>query len=219
MTHEAGLSTNIVVLRVILIFTAALLSACANDDKLVEQQTEIEAEEAPLPVREWYPTPKHMQQPQAYIHPSAIQPGQMMPAQPPNQGAVSQQPWAVKVPQAVYTQPSPVIVYQAPQYAPQAPQYAPQAQQWGWTYQQPAVQAPQPWTWTQPVVPGYQNVPRPWGDITGANNNRQADTYSGNWPQNSYYAPGGAPASGSHNVWGTGQYGTVPPGVYYGNVW
>lgn len=212
MIHEAGLSANIVVLRVILLFTVALLSACDDDDKLVEQQTETVAKEPPLPVKEWYPSPKHMQQPRAYMHPSAIQPRQMMPAQPLNQGAVSQQPWAVTVPQAVYPQPSPVIVYPAPQYAPPA-------QHWGWTYQQPAVQAPQPWSPAQPVVPGYQYVPRPWGNISGANDNRQADTYSDSWSPNSYYSPGGAPAGGSNNIWGTGQYGTVPYGGYYGNVW
>lgn len=212
MIPATGLSVNTIVLRTIFLSTVALLGACDDVDEPVKQETQTEAMESPLPVKEWYPSPKHMQQPQAYSQPPAHQYRQMTPVQPPAQGSVSQQTWALPVQQPVYTQQPPVIVYQLPQYA--AP-----AQQQAWTYQQPAVQPSQPWSPTQQLVPGYQYVPRPWGNVAGPNDNRQTDAYSESWPPNSYYSPGGVPAGGGDNTWGTGQYGTVPSSGHYRKVW
>ena len=218
MIPATGLSVNSIVLRTIFLFTVALLGACDDADEPVKQELQTEAVEPPLPVKEWYPSPKHMQQPQAYSQPPALQYRQMTPVQPPAQGSVSQQIWALPLQQPVYTQQPPVYTQQPPVIVYQLPQHAAPAQPQGWTYQQPADQPSQSWSPTQQLVPGYQSVPRPWGDVGGANGNRQTGTYSESWPSNSYYSPGGVPAGGGDNTWGTGQYGTVPGG-YYGKVW
>jgi hypothetical protein len=119
MIPGTGLSANTVVVRIIfLFFTVALLGACDDDNGPVKQQVQGKASEPSLPVKEWYPRPKHMSQPQTYFRQPVTQPQQMMSSQSPNQGAVSQGTWAMPATQPVYTQPPPVIVYQGQQYVP-----------------------------------------------------------------------------------------------------
>ena len=72
MIPATGLSVNTIVLRTIILSTVALLGACDDVDEPVKQDTQTEVMESPLPVKEWYPSPKHMQQPQAYSQPPAI---------------------------------------------------------------------------------------------------------------------------------------------------
>ena len=213
MIHETGLSVNIFVLKVICLFTVALLSACDGGES-VKQHTQVEPVEPALPVTEWYPKQKHMLQPQAnYRSPANAQLPQMMPN---NRGAVTYQPWAVPASQPVYSQPAPVVAYQGQQYV------SPQQQGGTWVYQPPVGQQPQlqPQLQPQQYAPAYQYAPRPWGNVAGAKDHGQVQPYSESWPPGGYYSPAGVPASdGAYNGWGTGQYGTVPNTGYYGSVW
>ena len=213
MIHETGLSVNILVLKVICLFTVALLSACDGGES-VKQHTQDESVEPALPVKEWYPKQKHMLQPQAQFRsPAVARSPQMMPI---NGGAVTYQPWALPASQPVYSQPPPVVVYQGQQYV------SPQQQGGGWVYQPPVAypSQQQPQLQPQQYAPAYQYVPRPWGDVTGAEGHGQVQPYSESWPPGGYYSPTGVPASGgAYSGWGTGQYGTVPNTGYYGSVW
>ena len=203
MMPATGLSASTIIPRAIILSVVIFLGACDDDDKPVRQQPQTAATEAPLPVREWYPTPKHRQPTYA---------GQFQPVMPPQtygQGAVMQQPWGVP-PQPVASQP------QQPWGWSQQPVMQPPQQPWGWS-QQPVMQPPQPQT--QPVVPVYQYTNRPWGDPTVATDNKHTNTYSETWPPGSYSWQGGAPTSGGYTGWGTGPTGAVPYNSYYGNVW
>lgn len=210
MIHETGLSVNILVLKVMCLFTVALLSACDGGES-VKQHTQVESVEPALPVKEWYPKQKHMLQPQAQFRSPAVARSPQM--TPINGGAVTYQPWAMPAPQPVYSQPPPVVVYQGQQYV------SPQQQGGSWVYQPPAAQPQQqqPQLQSQQFVPAYQYAPRPWGEAAGARDHGQVQTYSESWPPGGYYSPAGSDAANSG--WDTGQYGTVPNTGYYGSVW
>ncbi len=53
------------ILRILLLISVALISACENED-IIKPQSQTEPSEPPLPVSEWYPAPKHRQQPAVY---------------------------------------------------------------------------------------------------------------------------------------------------------
>jgi hypothetical protein len=215
MTPEAGLSANAIVLRVIFLFTVALLAACDRVKEPASQDLQAETGVVPLPVREWHPTPKHMSTPQGNFPLSATPSSPVMSPQLSGQGHTPQQPWAVAAQRPVYMQPSPVIVFQGQQYVPAQ-------QQQGWTYQQPVTQPAQPsYQPQQPyAVSGPRYAQRPWGNTAATSeDNSRSNASLESWPPNTHYSPAGIPASGGYPGWNTGSYGVVPPANYYGNVW
>ena len=183
------------ILRLLLLISVALLSACENEEN-IRPQTQSEPAEAPLPVREWYPAPKHRQQPTAYAPAQAtqLQPVMAPSAYPGNN---------VQQPRGVYPAQPPVYQYQQPPVWP--------GQQPGATYQQPV--APQ-------YQYQYQYTPRPWGSMTGPNSNQNPNVSTETWPQGGYVAPWSMPQTGG-NVGGVpaGQPGYVPGTVYYDSNW
>lgn len=134
------------------------MNACSSDepvDSLKEQEGSSPPEEKTLHVREWYPSPKYVQQRQLMVAPAqqqaappyAIQPGQYNPATAPqtwNAGQAS---------------------YQQPPFPPMQQDGAGTAQYWQPPVQQPVQAQPQaPGTYYQyGAVP--QNVQRPWGTV------------------------------------------------------
>jgi hypothetical protein len=208
MIQHSGSFEATWILRFLLLILATLISAC-NNDEIIEQPVQSELSETSLPVREWYPAPKHRQQPTAYAPAPTVQP-QVVMTPPAYQGNIVQQPWVV---------PAPIPVYSAPQFV-----YQPQT---------PATQYQQPQVWTgqqsvtpmqQPVVPQYQPqyqyVPRPWGSLTEPNSNQGSAASTQAWPQGGYNTPWGMPVTGStYNGPTAPPTGQVPGTVYYGNVW
>ena len=187
------------ILRFILLISVALTSACENEE-ITRPQTQPEPSEAPLPVREWYPAPKHRQQPTAYVPATATQ---LQPVMAPaaNQWNSIQQPWGTAAQQPVYS----------------APQFVYQAQPPAWAGQQPGA------TYQQPMAPQYQYqyTPRPWGNVTAPNSSQKATRSTDAWPQGGDIAPWSMPQTGSYQS-GTaaGQPGQIPPGaVYYDYNW
>ena len=185
------------------------LNACSDDepvDSAEEQENSNPSEEEVLHVREWYPSPKYLQQRQVMVAPvqqqaptHVIQPGQYNPAMVP-------QTWNAG--QATYQQPA------------VQPMQQDGAVQYYW--QQPAQQPVQ----VQPATPGTyyqygtppQNAQRPWGTVPAS---RQRGHPGGNdiW-QPSGQAQQGFVAPGNTNpAWGT----TVPygaaPGYGPGYIW
>ena len=198
--HSVSFKTTWI-LRLLLLISVTLISACENEEN-IRPQTPSEPAEEPLPVREWYPAPKHRQRPTAYAPAQATQ---LQPVMAPsaNPGSSVQQPWG-SAPQGVYPAQTPVYQYQQPPVWP--------GQQPGATYQQPI--APQ-----YPYQ--YQYTPRPWGSPTQPNSNQNSNIPTEAWPQGGYAAPWSVPPTGG-NVSGApaGQQGQVPPGtVYYDTHW
>lgn len=203
MIHNSGLSEITWILRILLLFSFILTSACGNDE-ITKPQVQPEATEPPLPVRDWYPSPRHRQQPGIYVPFPVTQ----QPLAPAYQGNVVQQPWDTTAQQPVYS--APQILYQAqPLVNQQQPAF--------WSGQQPVVIVP------QPMAPQYQYQysPRPWGGVMAPNNNGDAAAAATDaWPQGGYMAPWGAPGTGSSGYWLTpGQTGQAPGTAYYGSVW
>lgn len=199
-------TTWIWILRFLLLTSITLISACENDE-IIKPQTQSEPSEAPLPVREWYPTSKYRQQPTAYAPVPTRQPQTMM-APPAYQGNVVQQPWGVPAPTPVYSTPQPVYQQQMPATRYQQPQV--------WTGQQSTPQM------QQPAAPRYQPqyVPRPWGSLTEPNSNQGTAFSTQTWPQGGYNTPWGVPVTGNtYNGSSTAPTSQVPGTVYYGNVW
>lgn len=184
------------ILRLLFLISVTLISACENEEN-IRPQTQSEPSEPPLPVRDWYPSPKHRQQPTVYAPAQAIQLQPVM-APPAYQGSSVQQPWGSTGQQPVYRSPEPV--YQA---------------------QPPATQ------YQQPTVPQYQYqytphqyTPRPWGSPTQPNSNQNYNISTETWPQGGYVAPWSVPQTGG-NVTGApaGQQGYVPGRVFYDSNW
>jgi hypothetical protein len=189
-------------LRILLLISVALLSACENED-VIKPQSQPEPADKPLPVSEWYPTPKHRQQPTVYVPVPAAQQQPVM-TSPGYQGNVVQQPWGTPAQQPIY--------YSAPQPVyPAQPQLNPYQQpQPVWSGQQPTS------SWQLPVVPQYQYAPRPWGNVTAPGGTRDSNTSTEAWPQGGYVVtPWGAPPPGSLSGGATGQAGQVPGTIYY----
>ena len=201
MIHHSVSFNTTWILRFLLLISVALLSACENEEN-IRPQTQPEPSEPPLPVVEWYPTPKHRQQPTAYVPvPAATQ---LQPVMAPSayQGSSVQQPWG-GAPQVIYQAQPPVNQYQQPPVWP--------SQQPGTTYQQPA--APQ-------YQYQYQQTPRPWGSMTGPNSNRNSNVSTETWPQGGYVAPWSMPQTGGYAGGApAGQPGQAPGTVYYDTNW
>jgi|GEM_PF-2463854 len=190
------------ILRILLFTSVALTSACEKED-IIKPQLQPESSEPSLPVSEWYPTPKHRQQPAAYVPVPAAQ-------QPPvksssaYQGNTVQQPWGVPAQQPMYYT-APVPVYPVPPQVYQAQQPP------VWSGQQPAA------SWPQPVAPQYQYAPRPWGNVTAPAANQDSNASTETWSQGGYVVtPWGMPIPGSNGSGVTeGQAGRVPGSIYY----
>ena len=210
MIQQSGSFEATWILKILLLISVTLISACENDE-ITKPQIQTEPAEAPLPVREWYPGLKHRQQPGTYAPAAAMQP-QAVIAPPAYQGNAVQQPWAV---------PTQVPVYSAPQ-----PMY--QTQMSGPQYQQPQVWTGQQYVTPsqQPVAPHYQPqyqyqyAPRPWGSMTEPINNQGSAASTQAWPQGGYGTPWGTPVPGSSYYGTTGvPAGQAPGTIYYDQVW
>lgn len=206
MIQSSGFSETTWILRFLLLISVTLISACENKE-ITKPHTQPEPSEPPLPVSEWYPAPKHRQQPMVYVPVPARQQQPVM-APPVYQGNAVQQPWGLPAQQPVYRTPQPVYQAQPPVNQYQQPQV--------WTGQPPVVTMPQPVA--PQYQPQYQYVPRPWGSLTEPNSNRNSST--GAWPEAGDSAPWSMPESGSHGYGATGgQAGQVPGTVYYNYEW
>jgi hypothetical protein len=186
-----------------------ILNACSDDepvDSAEEQESGNSSEEEVLHVREWYPSPKYLQQRQIMVAPAqqqapthVIQPGQYHPSTIP-------QTWNAG--QATYQQP-PV---QQPMQQDGVTQYwQPQVQQ--------TIQA-------QPATPGAyyqygtppQNVQRPWGIVPESRQHGHPGGYN-IWQPSGQLQQGFAVPENTNPAWGT----TVPygaaPGYGPGYIW
>lgn len=205
MIRNSGLSATTWILRLLILISVALISACENDE-IIKPQAQPETTEPPLPVREWYPAPKHRQQPTIYMPvPATQQPPAMAPPHYP--GSVVQQPWGIPTQQPVYRAPQPVYQSQPP---------VNQRQPTVWSGQQPVV------IWPQPMTPQYQYATRPWGASTQPDSSRGTTGSTDAWPQGNNMAPWGwgTQGNGNNSYWVTpGQTGQPPGTAYYGSVW
>jgi hypothetical protein len=198
MIHHSVSFNTTWILRFLLLISVALLSACENEEN-IRPQIQSEPSEPPLPVREWYPTPKHRQQPTAYVLVPATQSQPVMAPSAYPRNSV-QQSWG-SAPQGVYPEQPPAYQYQ------QTPVWP--GQQPGATYQQPTAPQYQ-----------YQYTPRPWGGMTGPNSNQNSNVSTETWPQGGYAAPWSMPQTGG-NLGGApaGQPWQPPGAVYYDSNW
>jgi hypothetical protein len=198
MIHHSVSFNTTWILRFLLLISVALLSACENEEN-IRPQIQSEPSEPPLPVREWYPTPKHRQQPTAYVLVPATQSQPVMAPSAYPRNSV-QQSWG-SAPQGVYPEQPPAYQYQ------QTPVWP--GQQPGATYQQPTAPQYQ-----------YQYTPRPWGGMTGPNSNQNSNVSTESWPQGGYAAPWSMPQTGG-NLGGApaGQPWQPPGAVYYDSNW
>jgi hypothetical protein len=198
MIHHSVSFNTTWILRFLLLISVALLSACENEEN-IRPQTQSVPSEPPLPVREWYPTPKHRQQPTAYVLVPATQSQPVMAPSAYPRNSV-QQSWG-SAPQGVYPEQPPAYQYQ------QTPVWP--GQQPGATYQQPTAPQYQ-----------YQYTPRPWGGMTGPNSNQNSNVSTETWPQGGYAAPWSMPQTGG-NLGGApaGQPWQPPGAVYYDSNW
>jgi len=198
MIHHSVSFNTTWILRFLLLISVALLSACENEEN-IRPQIQSEPSEPPLPVREWYPTPKHRQQPTAYVLVPATQSQPVMAPSAYPRNSV-QQSWG-SAPQGVYPEQPPAYQYQ------QTPVWP--GQQPGATYQQPTAPQYQ-----------YQYTPRPWGSMTGPNSNQNSNVSTETWPQGGYAAPWSMPQTGG-NLGGApaGQPWQPPGAVYYDSNW
>ena len=206
MIRYSGLSATTWILRILVLISVVLITACENDE-IIKPQAQSEPTEPPLPVREWFPSPKHRQQPTIYMPvPATQQPPAMAP--PHYQGNVVQQPWGIATQQPVYSAPQPVYQSQPP---------VNQQQPTMWSGQQPVV------TWPQSMAPQYQYyAPRPWGTPTQPDSSQGAAESTDTWPQGSNMAPWGwgTQGTGNNSYWVIpGQTGQPPGAAYYGSVW
>ena len=222
MIQHSGFSETTWILRFLLLISVTLISACENEE-ITKPQPQLEPAESPLPVREWYPAPKHrQQQPMVYVPVPTI-PQQSVMGLPAHQWNAVQQPWSVPAQQPVYSAPQPVY-----QVQPSVTQYQqPQV----WTGQQPVFTLPQPVVpqYQYQYQPQYQYVPRPWGNVTEPNSTQNpavstdawpANTWpQGSYPQGSYLSPWSVPATGSSYGVIPGQAGQMPGTTNYGAVW
>ena len=203
------------------------MSACSDDEPAEMVEAESQTEEAPLPVRQWYPRQK-----QSAPSPQYSQP-QFQYNQPQPQPQYSQ-PQQQAQPQ--YSQPQ---MMQLPAYSTQQP-----AQQQDWAggyqvYQAPPVIIVQPQTpWygssgasqqtAQPTVTpqqyvnpySYQLPQRPWGETPQTTQNKQ-QTYTappGGNQQVNPWSGWQAPVTPGYPGWGT-PYGGYPGTPTPGYVW
>jgi hypothetical protein len=210
MTPDTGLSANTLVTGVIFLFTVTLLTACGQGEKPVIQEVEAETAVAPLVVKDWYPSPKHPPGLPGGFSSLQNQQSRQFDAQSASQAFTGSQPWAV----ATDAQQPAVIVFQDQEYVLAQPQQR-------WSYQQPVTRPAQAGHPLQQsyAVPESQYVQRPWGNATFAEDHSQSNASLESWPPGNNYAPARMPAAGGYPANNSGQYWTVPPANYYGNVW
>jgi len=205
--NESSNTTRLV--SALLLFSLVFVNACGGDE-VVENSIQTVPAEAPLPVREWYPSVKVRQYASPYAPVPVMQQAPL--GMPPPGYPVTRQ----AVPRPVYNSAWPVY----PQFPPQ-PQTNPAS---GWTAIQPAVIAPAPTYWQlprtaqQPAQPNYQYVPRPWGEPVPADPNRTVIS-TDSWPQGGYVLPWGTAPPGSDANAVTGGAEQQPWSVYQGYAW
>jgi hypothetical protein len=199
----------------------AILVSCSGDQQIPDASKGISgtaetADKAPPPVvKQWYPAPVHTPQQTVLVPVITHQAQQAIPMQPAPgsyyQPVPVQQPQVVMQPGYNYPQ-QPVYNYQ------QQPQQIPQAVvPWGQSVQSQPQGSPQ--TYQYQVVPQYQTMPRPWGEIDYGEKKKQSTAPSqqqtvvvpyGTWPGAGTAMPG----------WGGGvPYGTYPGLGYPGHIW
>jgi hypothetical protein len=208
MIQFSGAFRAIWISRCLFFISIALISACDNEE-IIKPQEQTKATEPALPVREWYPAPKHTRQQPLVYAPAPTQQQPVMSA-PAYQGSVAPQPWTVPAPQTVYG--APPIAYQPPPVT----QYQPPEV---WMTQQPVTATPQQ---AQPRYPSYQYQydPRPWGSVNEPNSNQRSTQATETWPQGSYISPWGIPATGNpYNGSPVENTGQAPRTIYYGDGW
>jgi hypothetical protein len=191
-----GQYTHTATIWILLSCLLLAVSGC-SDEEPVEPVKQKRVKKAPEPVvREWYPTPKHMQQ-------HTLQPMQQRTtAQPGVQYQQAQQPQVIIVqpayqPQFAQPQQQPATPWQQPAYSQQVvpqPQYAPQ-------YQTP---------------PQYGQ--RPWGE-TGSYGQSWTGQPAGGGQQQTFGTPYGAPPAPVYPGWGVSPPGTFPGNPYPGSIW
>lgn len=187
----------------ILVLFLSLAGTGCSDDEPIEPEPQEKAGTVPKPVvREWYPTPKHAQQPS-----SMFPMQQPMTARP---GTLYQPAPAQQQPQVIIVQPA----YQTPYAQPQQ-----QAVPWpqpAYTPQQQYVPQYQPG-----YQPQFQYGQRPWGETGSYGQSRTAQPASGG-QQQTFGVPYGTPqvpAGGAYPGWGVSPPGTIPANPYPGSVW
>jgi hypothetical protein len=201
MHPEAGPSVRKQLFRILFFFAVILTGACDDDKPDNGQQTDVAPAAEPLPVREWYPTPKHQQARRGFAQAPAHAANQV--AAPPSYGVPPvQQSWSG----------APQVVYVYPQVAGQPQVYNP-ALQWQYSAPQPVV--PQPYQ----TVPAYQFVQQPWGLPAVIVNNSGTNTPGNVWQQPGTLPQWGSPAMNNYPGWGTGQHGVAPDVNTSGYVW
>lgn len=196
------------------------LPACSDDEPVEQDEPPAEtAKDKPLPVRQWYPRPKHSIS-RSGIVPQFSQPPMNMPPAQQSRQPRQQQQWGDSS-QSYQAQPPPQpqsqwygggSAYQAPAPQTAAPQQAvrpyyqaPVQQQYVAPYY--PQQAPQrPWGEVPPNVP-----PSPWSTDPAPAGQPQQGYPSSDWQQQ---APGGA----TYPAWGT-PYGGYPGTAIPGHMW
>ena len=203
MYPETGSFTRKQLFRSLILFAVVLISACDDDKPDNKQDATAAPATEPLPVKEWYPTPRHQQAPRGFAQSPA--PAVTQARMPAHYGAQAvQQPWT-GVPQVVY-------IY--PQVAGQ-PQLHNSMSPWQYSVPQPVV--PQPY----PAAPAYQYAHQPWGlpPVTINNHNPGTNTSGNAWQQTGSVPQWGSPATNNYPGWGPGQYGVAPDVNTSGYVW
>ena len=186
MHPETGSFARKQLFRSLILFTVVLISACDDDKPDNKQEADVAPTAEPLPVKEWYPTPKHQQVRRGFAQAPAPAATQANVA--PSYGTPPvQQSWT-GVPQ---------VIYVFPQTAGQ-PQLYNSTQPW--QYSMPQQVVPQSYQ----AVPSYQYAQQPWGlpPVT-INNNAPGMNTSGNvWQQPGVIPQWGAPATNNYPGWG-----------------
>jgi len=187
------------------------MTACSDDEPAETVEVEPVAEEAPLPVRQWYPRQK-----QSAVQPQYRQPQHQISQPQFNQQQATQSPPAFNSQQPAQQQTwsGGYQVYQAPPLIIVQPQSS-----WygtGAAGQQPAQQTATPQQYVNPY--SYQQVPqRPWGEAPQTRQNAQ-QTYTAppaGVQQVNPWSGWQAPVAPAYPAWGTpygGYPGTAPPG-------
>lgn len=168
--------------------------ACSDDEPVSEPEAEVEAaaQQPKLPVREWYPTPKHAR-PRISISP----------AQPHAQMPMNQQPTVTlsPVPQQQWNMlPQP---YVTPQPVQPQTQWNGTVQPWQAPVQQPVM--PQQYQFVYP----YQYQQRPWGSVPYDQGRQQPEASQNSSQQGT-----------ATDYWGWGgRYNVYPAPGMPGYVW
>jgi hypothetical protein len=206
---------NLVNITIWTVFSCVLafLASCSDDERIPEASksgpgTAESNEQTPPPpiAREWYPSPVRAPPHTVFVPVVPAQAQQQMLVQPAT--GTYYQPVPLQQPQ--------VVVQPAYSY-PQQPQQIPQAVvPWGQSVPPQPQGTPQIYQYQ--VVPGYQTMQRPWGEITYSGNKQKNTTPSQQQPVVVPY--GTWPSGGTAPAWnGATPYGAYPGVGIPGYIW